>query len=164
MKESSPMQWTATVPRRWSFARDRGNSTPLIATTGSAIAFGRGGGCRLTYSARDCASRRQVVLSLGIGHATARALLNLPLRSQAYTPLAREGKAIGVMIVNRSEVRPFQVQNFLLAVLVLHRKRLAVHALDLAVDGCVRHRAVGCKIPRPVTLGENDLRTCGRVA
>jgi GAF domain-containing protein len=37
-----------------------------------------------------------------------RALLNLPLRSQAYTPLAREGKAIGVMIVNRSEVRPFQ--------------------------------------------------------
>jgi GAF domain-containing protein len=38
----------------------------------------------------------------------ARALLNLPLRSQAYTPLAREGKAIGVMIVNRSEVRPFQ--------------------------------------------------------
>ena len=38
----------------------------------------------------------------------ARALVNLPLRSQAYTPLAREGKAIGVMIVNRSEVRPFQ--------------------------------------------------------
>jgi GAF domain-containing protein len=38
----------------------------------------------------------------------ARALRNLPIGSQALTPLAREGKAIGVMIVNRSEVRPFQ--------------------------------------------------------
>jgi GAF domain-containing protein len=38
----------------------------------------------------------------------ARALRNLPIGSQAFTPLAREGKAIGVMIVNRSEVRPFQ--------------------------------------------------------
>ena len=38
----------------------------------------------------------------------ARALCNLPIGSQALTPLAREGKAIGVMIVNRSEVRPFQ--------------------------------------------------------
>jgi GAF domain-containing protein len=32
----------------------------------------------------------------------------LPIRSQAFTPLLREGKAIGVMIVSRSEVRPFQ--------------------------------------------------------
>src|SRR6516162_1997550 len=41
----------------------------------------------------------------------ARALRNLPglpLGSQAFTPLSREGKAIGVMIVNRREVRPFQ--------------------------------------------------------
>jgi class 3 adenylate cyclase len=38
----------------------------------------------------------------------AHALRNLPIGSQAFTPLAREGKAIGVMIVNRSEVRPFQ--------------------------------------------------------
>jgi len=41
----------------------------------------------------------------------ARALRNLPglpMRSQAFTPLSREGKAIGVMIVNRREVRPFQ--------------------------------------------------------
>ena len=30
------------------------------------------------------------------------------LTSQAFTPLSREGKAIGVMIVNRREVRPFQ--------------------------------------------------------
>jgi GAF domain-containing protein len=38
----------------------------------------------------------------------ARALRNLAARSLAFTPLSREGKAIGVMIVGRSEVRPFQ--------------------------------------------------------
>ena len=32
----------------------------------------------------------------------------LPTRSQAFTPLLREGKAIGVMIVSRGEVRSFQ--------------------------------------------------------
>ncbi|MGA7229967.1 MAG: GAF domain-containing protein [Xanthobacteraceae bacterium] len=32
----------------------------------------------------------------------------LPIRSQAFTPLLREGKAIGVMIVSRGEIRPFQ--------------------------------------------------------
>jgi signal transduction histidine kinase len=32
----------------------------------------------------------------------------LPIRSQAFTPLLREGKAIGVMIVSRGEVRSFQ--------------------------------------------------------
>ena len=36
------------------------------------------------------------------------ALRGLPIRSQAFTPLLREGKAIGVMIVSRGEVRPFQ--------------------------------------------------------
>jgi len=36
------------------------------------------------------------------------ALGGLPIRSQVFTPLLREGKAIGVMIVSRSEVRPFQ--------------------------------------------------------
>ena len=38
----------------------------------------------------------------------ARALRKLTIGSQAFTPLAREGKAMGVMIVNRREVRPFQ--------------------------------------------------------
>ena len=38
----------------------------------------------------------------------ARALRDLPLRSQAFTPLSRRGEAIGVMIVTRGEVRPFQ--------------------------------------------------------
>jgi GAF domain-containing protein len=38
----------------------------------------------------------------------ARALRDLPVRSQAFTPLSREGKAIGVMIVSRSEVHPFR--------------------------------------------------------
>jgi GAF domain-containing protein len=37
----------------------------------------------------------------------ARALRSLSIGSQAFTPLSREGSAIGVMIVNRSEVRPF---------------------------------------------------------
>src|SRR6516162_2013044 len=37
----------------------------------------------------------------------ARALRDLPVRSQAFTPLSRESKAIGVMIVSRSEVRAF---------------------------------------------------------
>ncbi len=36
------------------------------------------------------------------------ALRDLPVRSEVFTPLSREGKAIGVMIVDRSEVRPFQ--------------------------------------------------------
>jgi signal transduction histidine kinase len=35
-------------------------------------------------------------------------LRDLRVRSQAFTPLSRQGKAIGVMIVTRSEVRPFQ--------------------------------------------------------
>jgi len=38
----------------------------------------------------------------------ARIVRNLPRRSQAFTPLSREGKAIGAMIVSRGEVRPFQ--------------------------------------------------------
>jgi class 3 adenylate cyclase len=36
------------------------------------------------------------------------ALRGLPIRSQVFTPLLREGKAIGIMIVSRGEVRPFQ--------------------------------------------------------
>jgi len=36
------------------------------------------------------------------------ALRGLPIRSQAFTPLLRESKAIGVMIVSRGEVQPFQ--------------------------------------------------------
>jgi GAF domain-containing protein len=37
----------------------------------------------------------------------ARVLRTLTLGSQAFTPLSRQGEAIGVMIVTRSEVRPF---------------------------------------------------------
>jgi GAF domain-containing protein len=33
---------------------------------------------------------------------------DLPIRSQVFTPLSRQGKAIGVMVVTRSEVRAFQ--------------------------------------------------------
>ena len=38
----------------------------------------------------------------------ARTLRDVQIRSQAFTPLSREGKAIGVMVVSRGEVRPFQ--------------------------------------------------------
>jgi class 3 adenylate cyclase len=37
----------------------------------------------------------------------AEALRERPVRSQVFTPLSQQGKAIGVMIVTRSEVRPF---------------------------------------------------------
>jgi GAF domain-containing protein len=38
----------------------------------------------------------------------ARLLRQLPVGSQVFTPMSRQGKAIGVMVVTRSEVRPFQ--------------------------------------------------------
>jgi GAF domain-containing protein len=50
---------------------------------------------------------RQAVLTNERG-AIAAALRELPVRSQVFTPLSREGKAIGVMIVTRGEVQPFQ--------------------------------------------------------
>src|SRR5262249_7125323 len=50
---------------------------------------------------------RRVALANERGQ-VARVLRDLPVRSQAFTPLSRQGKAIGVMIVARSEVRPFQ--------------------------------------------------------
>ena len=50
---------------------------------------------------------RRVALANERGEA-ARVLRDLPVRSQAFTPLSRQGKAIGVMIVARGEVRPFQ--------------------------------------------------------
>jgi class 3 adenylate cyclase/putative methionine-R-sulfoxide reductase with GAF domain len=50
---------------------------------------------------------RRAVLANERG-AIATALRELPVRSQVFTPLSREGKAIGVMIVTRGEVQPFQ--------------------------------------------------------
>jgi class 3 adenylate cyclase/putative methionine-R-sulfoxide reductase with GAF domain len=50
---------------------------------------------------------RRAVLANERG-AIATALRELPVRSQVFTPLSRQGKAIGVMIVTRSEVQPFQ--------------------------------------------------------
>jgi class 3 adenylate cyclase len=50
---------------------------------------------------------RQAVLRNERG-AIAAALRELPVRSQVFTPLSRHGKAIGVMIVTRGEVQPFQ--------------------------------------------------------
>jgi adenylate cyclase len=38
----------------------------------------------------------------------ARVVRDIQIGSQAFTPLSRQGKAIGVMIVARTEVRPFQ--------------------------------------------------------
>jgi GAF domain-containing protein len=50
---------------------------------------------------------RRAVLANERG-AIAAALCELPVRSQVFTPLSRQGKAIGVMIVTRDEVQPFQ--------------------------------------------------------
>jgi class 3 adenylate cyclase len=50
---------------------------------------------------------RRAVLANERG-AIAAALRELPVRSQVFTPLSRQGKAIGVMIVTRGEVQPFQ--------------------------------------------------------
>jgi GAF domain-containing protein len=49
---------------------------------------------------------RQAVLADERG-AIAAAVRELPVRSQVFTPLSRQGKAIGVMIVTRGEVQPF---------------------------------------------------------
>jgi adenylate cyclase len=50
---------------------------------------------------------RQAILINERG-AIAAALRELPVRSQVFTPLSRQGKAMGVMIVTRGEVQPFQ--------------------------------------------------------
>jgi class 3 adenylate cyclase/putative methionine-R-sulfoxide reductase with GAF domain len=50
---------------------------------------------------------RRAVLANEHG-AIATVLRELPVRSQVFTPLSRQGKAIGVMIVTRGEVQPFQ--------------------------------------------------------
>ncbi|MGA8695817.1 MAG: GAF domain-containing protein [Xanthobacteraceae bacterium] len=50
---------------------------------------------------------RRAVLANERG-AIATALRKLPIRSQVFTPLSRQGKAIGVMIVTGGEVQPFQ--------------------------------------------------------
>jgi len=50
---------------------------------------------------------RRAVLANERG-AIAAALRELPVRSQVFTPLSRQGEAIGVMIVTRGEVQPFQ--------------------------------------------------------
>jgi GAF domain-containing protein len=49
---------------------------------------------------------RQAVLANERG-AIAAALRELPVRSQVFTPLSRQGEAIGVMIVTHGEVQPF---------------------------------------------------------
>src|SRR5262249_31205321 len=50
---------------------------------------------------------RQAVLTDERG-AIAAALRELPVRSQVFTPLSRDGKPLGVLIVTRGEVQPFQ--------------------------------------------------------
>jgi GAF domain-containing protein len=50
---------------------------------------------------------RRIGLPSKVGQ-IARVLHELPVGSQAFTPLSRQAEAIGVMIVTRSEVRPFK--------------------------------------------------------
>jgi len=73
---------------------------------------------------------RQTALASESGE-IARMLRSLPVRSQAFTPLSRNGKAMGVMIVSRGEVRPFNQDELELmkgfadqAVIAIERARL----------------------------------------
>src|SRR3974390_1833122 len=50
---------------------------------------------------------RRIGLPSAVGQ-IARALHEVPVGSQVFTPLSRQAEAIGVMIVTRSEVRPFR--------------------------------------------------------
>jgi GAF domain-containing protein len=50
---------------------------------------------------------RRIGLPSAVGQ-IARALHEVPVGSQVFTPLSRQAEAIGVMIVTRSEVRPFK--------------------------------------------------------
>jgi adenylate cyclase len=63
---------------------------------------------RSVFEIRQIAVEDRHTMLLNEHGQIARALRNLPERSLAFTPLSREGKGIGVMIVSRSEVRPFQ--------------------------------------------------------
>jgi len=102
-----------------NFRRIDGNVLRIVSSAGPTIERLRKALPDIPLEATDPAVRcfldnrqipiedRQAVLTNERG-AIAAALRELPVRSQVFTPLSRRGKAIGVMIVTRGEVQPFQ--------------------------------------------------------
>ena len=102
-----------------NFRRIEGNVLRIVSSAGPTIERLRKALPDIPLEATDPAVRcfldnrqipiedRQAVLTNERG-AIAAALRELPVRSQVFTPLSRRGKAIGVMIVTRGEVQPFQ--------------------------------------------------------
>ena len=102
-----------------NFRRIEGEVLRIVGAAGSSMGRVRGALPDLPLEPTDPAVRsvvdnRQIHIqdrrvSLANEHGEiARVLRDLPVRSQAFTPLSRQGEFIGVMIVTRSEVRPFQ--------------------------------------------------------
>ena len=101
------------------FRRIEGDVLRIVSAAGPAVSLVREALSDLPLEPTDPAVRsvldnrqipiedRHVTLANERGEIT-RVVRDLPIRSQAFTPLSRRGKAIGVMIVSRSEVRPFQ--------------------------------------------------------
>ncbi len=106
-----------------NFRRIEGDVLRLVGSAGPTIAKVRQALSDLPLEPTDPAVRsvfdnrqisiedRRVALANERGE-IARILRDLPVRSQAFTPLSRRGEAIGVMIVSRSEVRPFAQGEF----------------------------------------------------
>src|SRR5262249_45699913 len=63
---------------------------------------------RCFFDDRQTAIEERRVALASKGGKIARVVRDIRIGSQAFTPLSRQGKAIGVMIVARTEVRPFQ--------------------------------------------------------
>ena len=114
--ETAARMFNATNVTFW---RLDGDVLRIVGAAGSAVTQVRNALPALPLEPTDPAVRcildnrqipiedRRVALANERGEIV-RVLRDLPLRSQAFTPLSRRGKAIGVMIVTRSEVRPFQ--------------------------------------------------------
>jgi GAF domain-containing protein len=114
--ETAARMFNATNVTFW---RLDGDVLRIVGAAGSAVTQVRNALPALPLEPTDPAVRcildnrqipiedRRVALANERGEIV-RVLRDLPLRSQAFTPLSRQGKAIGVMIVTRSEVRPFQ--------------------------------------------------------
>ena len=114
-KTASHMFGVANV----NFRRIEGDVLRVVSSAGPTIERLRKALPDISLEATDPAVRcfldnrqipvedRQAVLINERG-AIAAALRELPVRSQVFTPLSRQGKAVGVMIVTRGEVQPFQ--------------------------------------------------------
>jgi GAF domain-containing protein len=101
------------------FRRIEGDVLRVVGTAGATVAKIRDAVPDLPLEPTDLVVRsfldnrqisvadRRAIIATERGE-IARVLRDLPVRSQAFTPLSRQGEAIGVMIVTRGEVRPFE--------------------------------------------------------